>query len=86
MFEDILKNELKVGDYIAYALRSGNSSEMKIGKILELRQNGTYRVQAAEVSPFSGRWHKNRPSIVSPGKMVKISTNDIPEFMKEIIG
>lgn len=39
---DFLNNEIKVGDVIAYALRKGNSSELKIGRVLEIYTRVNY--------------------------------------------
>lgn len=37
--KDLLGNEIKVGSTVAYASRCGNSAQLQVGEVLEIREN-----------------------------------------------
>lgn len=86
-FADMLGQEVKVGDFVAYAVREGNSAALKAGVVTEItwheKMSGgyyTWKVVASFESASSGSAARvltgRKPSQPSQGRMVRIAKGD----------
>jgi hypothetical protein len=80
---DMLGKEIREGDTVAYAVRHGNTGELKVGRVLSARwvpkMDGGYPEVTVEAFADSGYprgyVRKSRPSKPSVHKMVKIGAS-----------
>lgn len=79
--------EIKVGDYIVYSTLLGRSASLKFGKVLELRDKGTMRVQGADSRWYSkGKWELSGKGIVSyPERTLVIPFTILPREVQDLL-
>lgn len=86
-FTDMLGQEVRVGDLVAYSVRVGNVAETKAGTVLEIvwheKMSGgyyTWKVKARFMSGLGGghvaRVIDGKPSSPSRGRMVRVAKGD----------
>ena len=86
-FTDMVGQEIRVGDSVAYAVRVGNTAEMKVGKVLAViwheKMSGgyyTWMVRADWMSSFGGghraRPIQGKPSSPSIGRAVRVAKGE----------
>lgn len=86
LFTDMLGQEIRVGDTVAYAIRSGNSGGLKVATVLEIRwhekMTGGYwswkvRATHEDWSSTKARELPNaRPSSPTVGRAVRIAKGE----------
>lgn len=81
-FTDLLGQEVRVGDVVAYSVRVGNTAETKVATVLELKwrekMDGGYwewKVKAFAMSAYGRRLDlsKAKPSSPSRDRMVRVA-------------
>jgi len=85
-FSDMLGQEVRVGDFVCYAVRQGNTAEMKAGIVTEITWNEkmsggyyTWKVVASFESGYGGAARVltgRKPSMPSQGRMVRVAKGD----------
>lgn len=86
LFTDMLGQEIRVGDWVAYAIRSGNSGELKAAIVLEItwheKMDGgywTWKVKATHESWYGSTARelpKSKPSSPTVGRAVRFQKGD----------
>lgn len=85
-FTDMLGQEIRVGDTVAYAIRSGNSGELKVATVLEVTWHEkfsggywTWKVKATHESWYGSTARElpnSRLSSPTVGRAVRIAKGD----------
>lgn len=86
-FTDMLGQEVRVGDLVAYSVRVGNTAETKVGTVLEIvwheKMSGgfyTWKVKAEFMSGLYGESTAavidGKPSSPSRGRAVRVAKGD----------
>lgn len=86
-FTDMLDQEVRVGDMVAYPVRIGNTAETKIGTVLEIvwheKMSGGYYTWKVKAEYMSGLYGGHRaagidgkPSSPSRGRAVRVAKGD----------
>lgn len=83
--EDAVGTELHVNDYIAYAVRVGNSAYLKIGRITEFKDNKVKCI-SAECGWRSGFKRQSKASTLDNfERMIRVSKDSLSEdIIKEL--
>lgn len=91
MCKDIIGQEIRAGVWIAYAVRRGNSGEMKVGLVVEVIPNGEnwrkepnfrIKVRGYEHGSSDGSLRPQKMSMLDfPDKCAVMDSNAIPESM-----
>lgn len=89
---DCMGRIVRVGDYVAYAMRKGNSSEMAIGKVLELKAenlndepNQIKVISASWLWSYKGTPEKRKSSWWSESQRL-VLLDSVSEEIKNLLG
>lgn len=89
VLKDILDQEIKEGDFIVYAIRSGNSGDMKIGLVIDVSEKKDEYSDRTElkigVYGYDSYWKINsRKSYLQyPSRIAVVPANKVPEKIKK---
>ena len=72
---------LKPGDFIAYAVREGNSGEMKIGKVFDTEDN---QARVRGLRTWGAYSVGNIGTLFYSERIVKLHPDTVPEEIKEL--
>lgn len=83
--KDVFGYELKVGDWVAYAVRSGNSGRLRIGKVKKITDEKKISIMGGD-SYYSREWSVSGKmgNFSSPENIVKIDESIIPEDVRKL--
>ncbi len=76
---DILQNEVKKGDIIAYATRDGNSAALRLGYVYQLNMDDTINIYVLGGGYVRSNIDKLKKTKLYYGNRLIIIENNVPE-------
>ena len=80
---DKLGQEITLGCWIAYGVRSGNSGDLKVGKVVKVENN---KISVLGIDDWGTIKKNTRTGILPyPNKVVVLPDVSIPEIFKQVM-